>query len=480
MSDLPDPPAARRDDVVDHVHGVAVPDPYRWLEDAEAPETRAWVAAHNARTRAVLDADPGRPMLVDRFTELFSAGTRGGAVDPGRAVVLDRPVGRAGAGGARRPGRPRRPGAAGPDADRPPRADRRPDRRPRLVRPQPRRLAGRLRHLDRRGRALHPRRRRRGHRRAAGRHHPPHPGRLGRLGAGRQGVRLHPLPRPRGGGRGGGQLPPHRLVARPRRRPRPRRAGVRRPARQDRLGVGRAVPRRPLAAGGAVARLDPDRRPPDRPLDRRPDDGDRGRRRPVVVHRRGRAPGRDDHPRRTPGPGRGRAGDLPHRRPLADRRGRVDRRHRGRDGHRRLAAGGVDPVGAQPSGPPAARRPRCDRRRPARRPGGADRDPAARAGLAGRDGRRPRQRDGGGGVHLVGPAPRAVALVAGAGTGRRRPAGPVERPPLPRRPVGLHRDRRAVPVDRRHRGHAVHGPPGRHPTRDRRRRRCSPATAGSR
>jgi prolyl oligopeptidase len=95
MSALQDPPAARRDDVVDHVHGVAVPDPYRWLEDAEAPETRDWVAAHNARTRAVLDADPGRPALVDRFTELFSAGTAAApSIRGGRLFSIDRWGGR--------------------------------------------------------------------------------------------------------------------------------------------------------------------------------------------------------------------------------------------------------------------------------------------------------------------------------------------------------------------------------------------------
>ena len=69
--------SAQRDDVVDVVHGVPVPDPYRWLEDGDDPETRAWVAAENARTQAALDGRPEQAGLVARFTDLFSAGTAG-------------------------------------------------------------------------------------------------------------------------------------------------------------------------------------------------------------------------------------------------------------------------------------------------------------------------------------------------------------------------------------------------------------------
>ncbi|MET0578765.1 MAG: hypothetical protein ABW122_08905, partial [Ilumatobacteraceae bacterium] len=36
-------PPTRRDGVVDTLHGVDVPDPYRWLEDGDDPEVRQWV-----------------------------------------------------------------------------------------------------------------------------------------------------------------------------------------------------------------------------------------------------------------------------------------------------------------------------------------------------------------------------------------------------------------------------------------------------
>ena len=37
---VPMPPETRRDALVEMLHGVAVDDPYRWLEDQQAPETR--------------------------------------------------------------------------------------------------------------------------------------------------------------------------------------------------------------------------------------------------------------------------------------------------------------------------------------------------------------------------------------------------------------------------------------------------------
>lgn len=65
------PPETRKDTTVDVVHGVRIPDPYRWLEDQQSPETREWLRAQMAYTRGVLDAVPQRAAIVKRVTELM-------------------------------------------------------------------------------------------------------------------------------------------------------------------------------------------------------------------------------------------------------------------------------------------------------------------------------------------------------------------------------------------------------------------------
>ena len=67
----PDYPVAPKGDAVDTYHGVAVPDPYRWLEDPDSPATRAWVEAENKVTFGYLEAIPARAVLKDRLTKLW-------------------------------------------------------------------------------------------------------------------------------------------------------------------------------------------------------------------------------------------------------------------------------------------------------------------------------------------------------------------------------------------------------------------------
>jgi prolyl oligopeptidase len=73
----PKPPETRRDNVVDVVHGVEIVDPYRWLEDQESPETRAWIDSQNGYTEAVLTPIKGREMLTRELTDLMRIDTMG-------------------------------------------------------------------------------------------------------------------------------------------------------------------------------------------------------------------------------------------------------------------------------------------------------------------------------------------------------------------------------------------------------------------
>jgi prolyl oligopeptidase len=65
-------PAARRDSQLDTYFGTPVPDPYRWLEDADSAETAAWVAAENELTFGYLAQIPFRDQLRERLTQLWN------------------------------------------------------------------------------------------------------------------------------------------------------------------------------------------------------------------------------------------------------------------------------------------------------------------------------------------------------------------------------------------------------------------------
>src|ERR1700758_1104154 len=54
------PPYSDVKPVTDTLHGVAVIDSYRWLEDQESPDTRSWLSKQTEYTRTYLDAIVGR------------------------------------------------------------------------------------------------------------------------------------------------------------------------------------------------------------------------------------------------------------------------------------------------------------------------------------------------------------------------------------------------------------------------------------
>ncbi len=65
-------PATRKVDQVDDYFGVKVPDPYRWLEDDNAEDVKAWVQAENAVTFGYLGKIPFREKIKQRLTEIYN------------------------------------------------------------------------------------------------------------------------------------------------------------------------------------------------------------------------------------------------------------------------------------------------------------------------------------------------------------------------------------------------------------------------
>ncbi len=70
-------PPTRVEIVRDSLHGVAIEDPYRWLENGDSEEVREWVAAQNAYTTEILGKVPGREAIRERLETLMAAGRLG-------------------------------------------------------------------------------------------------------------------------------------------------------------------------------------------------------------------------------------------------------------------------------------------------------------------------------------------------------------------------------------------------------------------
>jgi prolyl oligopeptidase len=67
---LPVPPATEAKPVTDSVNGTSITDPYRWLEDGQSPETRAWIASQMKYTEEYLSQVKIRPEIAKRVKEL--------------------------------------------------------------------------------------------------------------------------------------------------------------------------------------------------------------------------------------------------------------------------------------------------------------------------------------------------------------------------------------------------------------------------
>ncbi len=74
---MPTYPETPSNEIVDTLHGEAVADPYRWLEDSNTPETRLWTERQNAVTEAYLAAKPARERIRRRLEKLLAIGVLG-------------------------------------------------------------------------------------------------------------------------------------------------------------------------------------------------------------------------------------------------------------------------------------------------------------------------------------------------------------------------------------------------------------------
>jgi prolyl oligopeptidase len=77
------PPSTRTDNVTDTYGTVSVTDPYRWLEDQNSPETRAWIDAQDKCTDAALLNLPGRDAITKRLSDLYHTDTYSAPIEYG-------------------------------------------------------------------------------------------------------------------------------------------------------------------------------------------------------------------------------------------------------------------------------------------------------------------------------------------------------------------------------------------------------------
>lgn len=69
------PPFSACEPVTEILHGVAVTDPYRWLEDQDSARTRDWIDEQTRYARVYLDGLPGRERIRKRIREFLDVTT---------------------------------------------------------------------------------------------------------------------------------------------------------------------------------------------------------------------------------------------------------------------------------------------------------------------------------------------------------------------------------------------------------------------
>jgi len=84
------PPLAERTGFVETIHGVDIPDPYRWLEEEQSPQTRAWVEAQNTYAVTLMEDLPSFPRVAQRLLEQFSVEHVGSPMASGNKLFYEK------------------------------------------------------------------------------------------------------------------------------------------------------------------------------------------------------------------------------------------------------------------------------------------------------------------------------------------------------------------------------------------------------
>lgn len=83
-------PTAERSSIVDEMHGTAVPDPFRWLEDSSDPRTQQWVTEQVGVTQGERDTWAMRDQFATSVAALLGAGAVSMPVHRGERVFFTR------------------------------------------------------------------------------------------------------------------------------------------------------------------------------------------------------------------------------------------------------------------------------------------------------------------------------------------------------------------------------------------------------
>ncbi|PIQ23628.1 S9 family peptidase [bacterium (Candidatus Blackallbacteria) CG17_big_fil_post_rev_8_21_14_2_50_48_46] len=81
-------PEAPKHPLIENYHGTSVADPYRWLENIDSPETKAWVEAENKLTQNYLNQFPQRAQIFKRLETLQNYPRTGVPFKAGKAYAF--------------------------------------------------------------------------------------------------------------------------------------------------------------------------------------------------------------------------------------------------------------------------------------------------------------------------------------------------------------------------------------------------------